>query len=133
MASSSDIGGRIVGMRLANMVFPAPGGPINKMLCPPYFQRTLGGLLPVQLARLLGFLRFDAVDRQDIWQCDDTFEVMHVGAAYDGQQTQMACPHAIECHVKRMILMDMGKVSLFDKFAQPLATRPIVVCPLQRL
>src|SRR5712664_797181 len=35
MASSSDIGGRIVGMRFASMVFPAPGGPINKMLCPP--------------------------------------------------------------------------------------------------
>ena len=35
MASSSDIGGRIVGMRFASMVFPAPGGPMNKMLCPP--------------------------------------------------------------------------------------------------
>src|SRR6266566_6492042 len=35
IASSSDIGSRIVGMRFASMVFPAPGGPINKMLCPP--------------------------------------------------------------------------------------------------
>src|SRR6266478_37716 len=35
MASSSDIGGRIVGMRFASIVLPAPGGPMNKMLCPP--------------------------------------------------------------------------------------------------
>jgi hypothetical protein len=35
MASSSDIGGKMVGIRLASIVFPAPGGPMNKMLCPP--------------------------------------------------------------------------------------------------
>ena len=35
MASSSDIGGKMVGMRLASMVLPAPGGPISKMLWPP--------------------------------------------------------------------------------------------------
>jgi hypothetical protein len=35
IASSSDIGGKMVGMRLASMVFPAPGGPISKMLWPP--------------------------------------------------------------------------------------------------
>ncbi len=35
MASSSDIGGRIVGMRLASIVFPAPGGPMKIMLWLP--------------------------------------------------------------------------------------------------
>ncbi len=35
IASSRDIGGRIVGMRFASMVFPAPGGPISRMLWLP--------------------------------------------------------------------------------------------------
>src|SRR5712664_761960 len=35
MASSSDLGGRIVGMRFASIVLPAPGGPMNMMLCTP--------------------------------------------------------------------------------------------------
>jgi hypothetical protein len=34
MASSSDIGGRVVGMRFASVVFPAPGGPINNNVVP---------------------------------------------------------------------------------------------------
>ncbi len=34
-ASSKVIGGKILGKRLASMVFPAPGGPIKIMLCPP--------------------------------------------------------------------------------------------------
>ena len=35
MASSSDIGGKIVGMRFASIVLPAPGGPMNRMLWLP--------------------------------------------------------------------------------------------------
>lgn len=34
-ASKSDNGGKIVGNRFANIVFPAPGGPIKITLCPP--------------------------------------------------------------------------------------------------
>ena len=34
-ASSNVSGGRMVGMRLASMVLPEPGGPIIRMLCPP--------------------------------------------------------------------------------------------------
>lgn len=34
-ASRSVKGGKIEDKRLANMVFPAPGGPINIILCPP--------------------------------------------------------------------------------------------------
>ena len=35
MASSKDMGGRMVGMRRASMVLPEPGGPIIRTLCPP--------------------------------------------------------------------------------------------------
>ena len=34
-ASRNVMGGKILGKRLANIVFPAPGGPIKIMLCPP--------------------------------------------------------------------------------------------------
>jgi hypothetical protein len=40
-AASNVRGGRIVGSRLANMLFPVPGGPINSMLY-AVLQLTLG-------------------------------------------------------------------------------------------
>ena len=46
MASSSDIGGRIVGMRLASMVLPAPGGPRKIMLWLPAQATSSARLAP---------------------------------------------------------------------------------------
>ena len=46
MASSSDMGGRIVGMRLASMVFPAPGGPRKMMLWLPAQETSRARLAP---------------------------------------------------------------------------------------
>src|SRR5271154_2305315 len=60
MASSSVIGGSMVGMRLASMVFPAPGGTNEENVVATGagdFQRALGSLLAMDVAQVHGILR----------------------------------------------------------------------------
>ena len=82
---------------------------------------------------LLGFLRPHAIKRQNIRQSHNTFEVMHVGAAYDRQEVQLASAHAVQGHVERVVWMDMRKIARVDNLTQPLATKTIVVATLQVL
>src|SRR5207237_7080821 len=81
---------------------------------------------------------FSSRRRHTRFKCDWSSDVcssdlMHVGAAYDRQEVQLASAHAVQGHVERVVWMDMRKIARVDNLTQPLATKTIVVATLQVL
>src|SRR5713101_1881982 len=82
---------------------------------------------------LLGFLRSDSIQRQNIPQRHNALEVMYVGAADNRQEVNLTRSHAIQGHVKRVVRMDVRKIVGFHEFTQPLVCQTIAVRPFQAL
>src|SRR5207247_8829939 len=58
---------------------------------------------------------------------------MHVDAAYDRQDVQLARAHAVQGHVERVVGMDMREFAGIEYLTQPFGSQAVVVATLQVL
>jgi hypothetical protein len=73
--------------------------------------RTITGLYRPSCLRRIPIFSADTIGVQNIAQCHDTFQLMHIGAAHDRQYLQMINSHPLQSKIETLIDMNMRKIA----------------------